>query len=65
MNHIHIHEIEVTMTEDRERIETILNSLEGEVLAIIPNVHNIWGSNHIGVDFLWVVEREKEMSNKE
>lgn len=57
MGKIHIHEIEVRMTEDRETVENFLNSLEGEILAVIPNVHNIWGSNQIGVDFLWVVER--------
>ncbi len=46
------------MTEDRETVEKFLNSLEGEVIAVIPNVHNIWGSNQVGIDFLWVVERE-------
>jgi hypothetical protein len=58
MGKIHVHEIEVRMTEDRETVENFLNSLEGEILAVIPNVHNIWGTQHVGVDFLWVVERE-------
>jgi hypothetical protein len=60
MSKIHIHEIEVRMTEDREQVEKFLNSLNGEVIAIIPNVHNILGGNFVGVNFLWVVEKEKE-----
>ncbi len=60
MNKIRIHELEVTMTEDRERIETFLNSLTGEVISIIPNVHSLSAIGHVGVDFLWIVEREKE-----
>jgi hypothetical protein len=60
MSKLHIHEIEVTMTQDRERVETFLNSLEGEIIAIIPNVHSISAVGHVGVDFLWIVEREKD-----
>jgi hypothetical protein len=60
MSKIHIHEIDVRMTADREHVESFLNSLNGDVIAIIPNVHNILGSNLIGVDFLWVVEKDRE-----
>jgi hypothetical protein len=62
MGRYHVHEVEVAMTEDREKAENFLNSLEGEVTSIIPNVHRIWGTGYVGVDFLWVVEKEKAES---
>ena len=61
MKKLHIHEIEVRMTQDRERVEAFLNSLKVEVVAIIPNVHVSWNAGFGGgVDFLWIVERETE-----
>ena len=44
------------MTTDQIEIEQFLNSLEGEIVAIIPNVTlgAIWAHR---VDFLLIVER--------
>jgi hypothetical protein len=33
-----VHHYPISMTRDRDRLELFLNSLEGEVIAIIPNV---------------------------
>jgi hypothetical protein len=44
------------MTKDEHKLETFLNELEGEVVAIVPNVsiRAFWIHR---VDFLLVVER--------
>lgn len=60
MGKMHVHEIGVRMTEDRERVEEFLNSLQREIIAVIPNVHSISAFNIVGVDFLWVVERDRD-----
>jgi len=43
------------MTTDEARLEQFLNSLEGEVVAIVPNV--TLGLTSPRVDFLLVVEK--------
>jgi len=45
------------MTADQSKLEQFLNSLEGEIIAIIPNVTvtpMTWASR---VDFLLIVEK--------
>lgn len=42
------------MTQDRDKLEHFLNNLEGEVVAIIPNV-TPFPANY--VDFLLIVEK--------
>jgi hypothetical protein len=45
------------MTTDQSKLEQFLNSLEGEIIAIIPNVTVTpftWASR---VDFLLIVEK--------
>jgi hypothetical protein len=44
------------MTSDQSRLEQFLNSLEGEVVSIVPNVTIgfFWAHR---VDFLLIVER--------
>jgi hypothetical protein len=51
-----VHRFELRMTEDQGRLEQFLNSLEGEVVAIIPNVTlgAFWAHR---VDFLLIVEK--------
>ncbi len=44
------------MTRDQDRMEQFLNSLEGEVVAIIPNVSMKFYWIH-QVDFLLIVEK--------
>ena len=51
-----VHRFDLRMTSDQSKLEQFLNSLEGEILAIIPNVS--WGAFWVHrVDFLLIVER--------
>jgi len=47
------------MTADQSKLEQFLNSLEGEVVAIIPNVAPKFTPGGMGaaVDFLLIVEK--------
>lgn len=51
-----VHRFDLRMTADEGKLELFLNSLEGEVVAIIPNVtiSYLWVHK---VDFLLVVEK--------
>jgi hypothetical protein len=45
MGQYKVHRFDIRMTRDQSKLEQFLNNLEGEVIAIIPNVT---------IDFLWV-----------
>jgi len=49
-----VHRFDIKMTSDQSKLEQFLNSLEGEVIAIIPNV--TWFPK-TQVDFLLIVEK--------
>ncbi len=49
-----VYRFDIKMTRDQERLEQFLNSLEGEVAAIIPNVTPMPATY---VDFLLIVEK--------
>jgi len=52
-----VHRFDLKMTDDQSKLELFLNSLEGEIVAIIPNVTVTpftWASR---VDFLLIVEK--------
>ena len=51
-----VHRFDLKMTRDQARLEQFLNGLEGEVVAIVPNVtiRAFWVHQ---VDFVLVVER--------
>jgi hypothetical protein len=49
-----VHRFDLRMTRDQSKLEQFLNSLEGEVIAIIPNVTNFPAAQ---VDFLLIVEK--------
>ena len=51
-----VHRFNLRMTADQDNLERFLNSLEGEVVAIIPNVTIafFWAQR---VDFLLIVEK--------
>jgi hypothetical protein len=51
-----VHRVDLKMTSDQSKFEQFLNSLEGEVIAIVPNVTLgfFWAHR---VDFLLVVEK--------
>ena len=49
-----VHRLNIRMTRDQEKLEKFLNSLMGEVVAIIPNVVPVPATY---VDFLLIVEK--------
>jgi len=49
-----VHQFPIRMTRDQSKLEQFLNSLEGEVIAIIPNVTPVPATY---VDFLLIVEK--------
>ena len=51
-----VHRFDISMTSDQSRLEQFLNNLDGEVIAIIPNVQiqPFWAHK---VDFLLIVEK--------
>lgn len=51
-----VHRFNIRMTTDQSQLEGFLNSLQGEIIAIIPNVgvRAFWAH---GVDFLLIVEK--------
>ena len=50
-----VHRLDISMTRDQLKLEQFLNSLDGEVVAIIPNV--TLGITAPHVDFLLIVEK--------
>lgn len=53
-NKYRVHRLNLSMTGDQSKLEQFLNSLEGEIVSIIPNVS--WFPK-TQVDFLLIVEK--------
>lgn len=53
-----VHRFTLRMTKDQNKLEQFLNSLDGEIISIIPNVtvKVFWFHQ---VDFLLIVEKVK------
>jgi hypothetical protein len=51
-----VHRFDIKMTTDQSKLEHFLNSLDGEVIAIVPNVTIAFFWAH-RVDFVLVVEK--------
>jgi hypothetical protein len=49
-----VHRFDLSMTRDQRKLEQFLNSLEGEIVAIIPNVTPVPATF---VNFLLIVEK--------
>jgi hypothetical protein len=54
-NKCRVHRFDLRMTADQTKLEQFLNSLEGEIVAIIPNI--TWFPRTSHVDFLLIVEK--------
>lgn len=52
-----VHRFDLKMTDDQTRLEQFLNSLEGGIIAIIPNVTAMPFTLAASVDFLLIVEK--------
>ena len=50
-----VHRFEISMTKDQHKLERFLNSLEGDVIAIVPNVVSPFAFSQ--VNFLLIVEK--------
>ncbi len=54
-----VHRFDINMAKDQSRLEQFLNRLEGEVVAIIPNIRPKFlpmGATAV-LDFLFIVEK--------
>jgi len=56
-----VHQFEIDMRKDRDKLEQFLNGLRGEIVSIIPNVKlTFQGMGATAkVDFLFIVEKMK------
>lgn len=52
-----VHHFNLSMTRDQQKLESFLNTLEGEVVAIIPNVTPFPATV---VNFVLIVEKLNE-----
>ena len=55
-----VHRFSISMTRDQQKLEKFLNSLEGDVVAIIPNVTPFPATF---VNFLLIVEKLMDTSS--
>jgi hypothetical protein len=57
-----VHRFDLKMTKDAGNLERFLNSLEGEVVSVVPNVtmKAVWV--HV-VNFVYVIERLPEVAS--
>ena len=51
-----VHRLDVRMTRDQGKLEQFLNNLDGEVIAIIPNI-TLWFYWIHKVNFILIVEK--------
>lgn len=51
-----VHRFDLKMTSDQGRLEQFLNGLEGEIIAILPNITLgfLWAHR---VDFVMIIEK--------
>ncbi len=59
MSEYRVHRFDIKMTKDGENLERFLNSLEGDVVSVVPNVTMKAFWVHV-VDFVLVVERVRD-----
>ncbi len=56
-----VHRFEINMDKDQQKLEDYLNSLQGEVVSIIPNNQNLGLPQVMGlarrIDYLLIVEK--------
>ena len=54
-----VHRFDVSMRTDQARFEQFLNSLEGEVVSVIPSVSPSWTFGGMGARtfYFWVIEK--------
>lgn len=58
-----VHRFDLNMSKDQENLERYINSLEGEIVSIIPNVTFIPILLASKVNFLFIVEKLNKEKN--
>ena len=58
-----VHRFDLNMSKDQENLERYINSLEGEIVSIIPNVTFIPVLLASKVNFLFIVEKLNKKKN--
>lgn len=58
-----VHRFDLNMSKDQENLERYINSLEGEIVSIIPNVTFIPVLLASKVNFLFIVEKLNKEKN--
>ena len=53
-NKYRVHRFDLRMTADQTKLEQFLNSFEGEIISVVPNI--TWFPK-VQVDFLLIVEK--------
>jgi hypothetical protein len=59
MSQYRVHRFDIRMTKDEGNLERFLNSLDGEVVSVVPNVTMKAFWVHV-INFVYVVERLPE-----
>ena len=63
-----VHQFEIKMEKDRQKLEDFLNSLKGEVVSIIPNNKNLGLAQIYGIarriNFLLIIEKINDLKMK-
>ncbi len=59
MSEYRVHRFDIRMTKGEKNLERFLNSLEGDVVSVLPNITMKAFWVHV-VDFVYVVERLPE-----
>ena len=54
-----VHRVEVNKDNMQEKLEQLLDGLDGDVVAVMPNVRPFFLFYGVQVDFLMVVEKLK------
>jgi len=57
-----VHRFDVVMRTDQDRFEEFVNSLEDEVVSVIPQCSPSWtcGGMGAGTHYFWVIERKNQ-----
>ncbi len=56
-NKYKVHKLDIKITTEQDKLERFLNSLEGEVVSIIPNVNTLFLCYGAKVNSVLVIER--------
>jgi len=56
-NKYKVHKLDIKITTEQDKLERFLNSLEGEIVSIIPNVNTFFLFYGANVNSVLIIER--------